>query len=100
MRVHYAPRTPAYWVEPHLVGRFYLPGRGAWLVVGGHELPQAPELAARFNLVTPEEAGRSLYSVLHELDRSGLDFILVVPPPALPEWEAVRDRLWRATRPP
>jgi L-threonylcarbamoyladenylate synthase len=98
MKVHYAPRTRAYWVEPHLVGRFYLPGRGAWLVVGGHELPGAPKLEQRIDLATPQEASRSLYAALHDLDALGLDFIFIVPPPDQPEWEAVRDRLWRATR--
>ncbi|HEV3167893.1 MAG TPA: L-threonylcarbamoyladenylate synthase, partial [Isosphaeraceae bacterium] len=29
MRVHYAPRTRTYWVEPSLIGRYYLEGRGA-----------------------------------------------------------------------
>jgi L-threonylcarbamoyladenylate synthase len=98
MKIHYAPRTPAYWVEPHLVGRFYLQGRGALLVVGGHELPHAPKLERRIDLATVEEASRSLYAALHELDELGLDYLYIVPPPDEPEWQAVRDRLWRATR--
>ena len=82
MRVHYAPRTRAYWIEPHLVGAA-LPGPagGAWLVVGGHELPHAPELATRIDLVTPEEAARALYVVLHELRPRWPRLIFVVPPP-------------------
>ena len=37
-----------------------------------------------------------LYEVLHLLDFRGFDWIAVEPPPDLPEWEAVMDRLRRA----
>jgi len=99
-RVHYSPRTRAYWVEPHMIGRYSLPGRGAWLLVGGHDMGTVTTPTDRVELQTPEEASRSLYAVLHELDERDLDYLYVVPPPDRPEWEAVRDRLWRATRPP
>ena len=98
MRVHYAPRTPAYWVEPHEVDRFFLPGRVGLLVVGEYLGLDSSKYSRRMDLLTPAQASRSLYAALHELDELGLNHLLVVPPPDSPEWRAVRDRIWRATR--
>lgn len=78
---HYRPSTPLV-----LLGREAPPpaGHGAWLRLG-LEMPQnAAEYAA------------SLYEKLHELDRRGLDWIAVEPPPDRPDWAGVLDRLRRA----
>ena len=99
---HYAPRTPAV--------RFETPQRGmvpsgapdgtpngliAIGPVGGVErmgrvmaMPLSPDVYARH-----------LYAVLRELDAMGLGEIYIEMPPAQPQWEAVRDRITRATRP-
>ena len=37
-----------------------------------------------------------LYETLHNLDDNSLDWIAVEPPPDLPEWAGVLDRLRRA----
>jgi L-threonylcarbamoyladenylate synthase len=42
------------------------------------------------------EYAASLYEKLHELDRRGLDWIAVEPPPDRPDWAGVLDRLRRA----
>lgn len=39
----------------------------------------------------------ALYDALHRLDEYGQDIIYVQKPPALPEWEAVHDRLTKAS---
>lgn len=39
----------------------------------------------------------TLYDALHRLDRQGREAIYVQRPPALPEWEAVHDRLSKAS---
>jgi L-threonylcarbamoyladenylate synthase len=44
----------------------------------------------------PETYANRLYAVLHALDDSGVDCIVVALPPDTPAWLAVRDRLHRA----
>jgi L-threonylcarbamoyladenylate synthase len=44
----------------------------------------------------PAAYAREIYSVLHDLDKEGLDFIAVEPVPASDDWAAIRDRLRRA----
>jgi L-threonylcarbamoyladenylate synthase len=86
---HYSPRTRVV-----LVHRGYLPhqGRGAYLWY-------AYDAAAAWKLRMPEQPeayAAMLYSVLHDLDRQGYDWIAVELPPLAPEWAAIRDRLLRA----
>ena len=86
---HYSPRTRVL-----LVNRGHLPqrGRGAYLWF-------AYNAKAACNLRMPGQPGdyaAKLYSVLHDLDREGYDWIAVELPPHTPEWGAVRDRLTRA----
>ena len=52
-----------------------------------------------FDLPTPEIAAARLYATLHHCDESGLDLIVIVPPPSLPRWTAILDRLGRASVP-
>ena len=46
---------------------------------------------------TPDAAGSALYALLYELDRQKYAFILAEPPPDAPGWEAIADRLKRAS---
>lgn len=99
MLLHYAPRTPAFWVEPNELLGLQAHGRDGYLIVGPHHLVERPKDAPFIRVQGVYDASRRLYEILHNLDAMGLDAIYVVPPPDLPEWQAVRDRLWRATRP-
>jgi L-threonylcarbamoyladenylate synthase len=99
---HYAPRTPAV--------RFETPQRGLIR-------PNAADGAANGLMVvspmvvlkkwgpivampnSPEMYATNFYAVLRELDAMGLREIFIELPPARPEWEAVRDRIIRATSP-
>jgi L-threonylcarbamoyladenylate synthase len=86
---HYSPRTRVL-----LVNRGHLPpkGRGAYLWL-------AYDAEAAWKLRMPEQPesyAAKLYSVLHDLDRRGYDWIAVELPPHAPEWAAIRDRLTRA----
>jgi L-threonylcarbamoyladenylate synthase len=99
MAIHYAPRTPAVRVEPDRLDAFAWPKRAGLLVFGRPDLPSIPEPAARRDLPTPAEAAAALYATLHDWDERNLDLIVIIPPPAPPEWRAIRDRLRRATRP-
>ncbi len=74
---HYRPSTPLY-----LLSRDAKPpaGKGAWLSMGED----------------PRACAATLYQRLHQLDREGLDWIAVEPPPDTPDWAGVLDRLRRA----
>jgi L-threonylcarbamoyladenylate synthase len=87
---HYSPRTPLLLLR----GTDSLPsaGSGAWLHLG------TPRQGVR-SIAMPTGAGeyaRQIYARLHELDRDGLDWIAIEPPPDAPEWAGVVDRLRRA----
>jgi L-threonylcarbamoyladenylate synthase len=99
MPVHYAPLTPAYRVSSleELAG-FDTYGF-ALIVIGDHPLVGQLSAPDQFVLESPEFAARALYDVLHRCDGLAKAAIVVVLPPDLPEWSAVRDRLMRACRP-
>lgn len=87
---HYSPRTPVWLVA----GEAPLPpGRGAWLWL---RTPRAAERAIRMP-DNPLHYGQLLYKTFHDLDVLGLDWIAVEPPPEDSRWEAVADRLTRAS---
>jgi len=86
---HYSPQTRVL-----LVNRGHLPqeGRGAYLWL-------AYNAVAAWKLRMPEQPeayAAKLYSVLHDLDREGYEWIAVELPPDAAEWAAIRDRLTRA----
>jgi L-threonylcarbamoyladenylate synthase len=103
MAVHYAPRTEAIRFEPGTLADDHpaLDGTVGLLLVGPH-VPDTPPRPKhhRIVLARPVPAAARLYRALHDLDRLGLDRIVVVMPPDRPEWHAIRDRLRRATRMP
>lgn len=78
---HYRPATPLY-----LLMRDAQPPAGKGIRLGiGYGMPGDPRAFAS-----------ALYHLLHELDRKGLDWIAIEPPPDKPEWAGVLDRLRRA----
>ncbi len=100
MPVHYAPRTPAYYVASvdELEGVNQSEAL-ALIVIGKHSGAGALTGSAEYVLDTPESAAKSLYDVLHRCDALARRAIVVVLPADAPEWQAVRDRLMRACRP-
>jgi L-threonylcarbamoyladenylate synthase len=97
--VHYAPNTATFRVERY-DGLPEASSEHMIVIVLGEPRERLAISAQRlFRLETPEVAARSLYDVLHECDALGGDSILVVMPPDLPEWQAVRDRVLRASKP-
>ncbi|MGV3615596.1 MAG: L-threonylcarbamoyladenylate synthase [Fimbriimonas sp.] len=82
---HYAPRTPVRLAER-------LEKSDAGITFG------APQNSNQISLPQePVTFGAALYATLHDLDRRGLPEIVVEAPPADSAWEAVWDRLRRAT---
>lgn len=84
---HYAPRTAlecaATDTEREFLANLY---ETAGLTVARYSPPDSPVAAAA-----------RLYADLHALDATAPDRILVTLPPDAPEWQAVRDRLLRAS---
>jgi L-threonylcarbamoyladenylate synthase len=100
MPVHYAPRTPSFRVDtPDELARLAARAGMAVIAIGDAPAPPGTPRAPVFRLETPARASRHLYETLHHCDVLGLRAIVVVMPPDRPEWQAVRDRLLRATRP-
>ena len=100
MPVHYAPSTASFRAES-LKDLEAIATRQdiAVVIFGEQSTPSLPQFVRQVVLDTPEIASPLLYETLHRYDLLGLSAIVVVMPPDLPEWEAVRDRLLRATRP-
>jgi L-threonylcarbamoyladenylate synthase len=93
MAKHYSPRTPLRLIDGDDFVDDLLEAQAAGIRLGVltfswdglNRLPRDPRQAAAL-----------LYDTLHQLDREGLDLILVEMPPDTSEWAAVRDRLTRA----
>jgi L-threonylcarbamoyladenylate synthase len=100
MSVHYAPRTTALRLEdPDALFDFPWPARACLVVFGPHEIADPPESVVHFErLADPAAAARELYAALHRCDDASTDLVVVLLPPDLPPWHAIRDRLRRATR--
>jgi L-threonylcarbamoyladenylate synthase len=97
---HYSPRTPlelvddSGWERVHALSKQGL--RIGWLKFAAERQDQVANLTT---IVMPRDAAAyaaRLYSVLHTLDNSGLDRIVVAAPPTDDNWLAIRDRLSRA----
>jgi L-threonylcarbamoyladenylate synthase len=104
MAIHYAPRTPTFRIERDQIPSAPIEGIFRPLILGDlperlFYWPQSLSLNPLYLLTEPRIASASLYDRLHHLDGLGLDFILIIPPPDEPRWSAVRDRVWRASRP-
>ena len=99
---HYAPRTRAV--------RFETPQRGLIHIDTPDGEPNGLMAVGTIDYVkkwgrivampkVAEVYAQNFYAVLRELDGMGLDTIFIEMPPDRPEWEAVRDRIVRATQP-
>ncbi len=100
--VHYAPRTPAVLLEPaDWPAILSTAPRVAFLSHADRPVPPPHRL-----IRLPAEAGAyaaRLYAALREADELGMDLLAIDRPPRGPEnpelWDAILDRLTRATRP-
>lgn len=93
---HYAPKTPAMLVPPHELDA-EIGKRGTSVAVLAFSRPdERVDYWIRMPK-DPREYARRLYGALRELDTAGCGTILVESPPETIEWDAIRDRLSRAT---
>ncbi len=109
---HYAPSRPTFAFAGEglaiLLEAMADAGKRLGLVHHG-ETVRDPALAkavaravtacVRLPAASPEAWEHELYAALRALDREGIDVIVVETPPTGPDWEAVQDRLRRATAP-
>jgi L-threonylcarbamoyladenylate synthase len=92
---HYAPRAHLALVTR---GAVIAPSEERTAYVGFGTVPALP--VGVFSLVLPLDpaaAGTRLYALLHELDDQGMERIFMELPPEDGAWDAVRDRLRRAS---
>jgi L-threonylcarbamoyladenylate synthase len=97
---HYAPRTALDLVPPGEVAASVTAAAPQAVAVLAPDwaVRGAPNL--RLHLLAadrPSDYARTLYEDLRQLDASGAARLIVSEPPAGPEWDAVRDRLKRAS---
>lgn len=99
LAAHYQPRTPVIQVPASALAARIAQAGPARFGVWSSQAPAQPVTVWRSMPAHAAEAEAQLYAVLRELDGLQLDQILVERPPAEPEWEAVADRLNRASHP-
>ncbi len=98
--VHYAPRTRAMRVDSvREVYSIAWPERVGLLAFEPLDRSRFPEHVVVIEHLDPTAAAHDLYAALHRLDARGVDLIVVAMPPGELAWDAVRDRLRRATTP-
>jgi L-threonylcarbamoyladenylate synthase len=93
---HYSPRTQAFWFSPDKYdqipkSRAVVMAISPLAACDGIEMIRMPGNAERY--------ARELYRTLRELDERGFDAIYIQIPPGISEWDAVRDRIRRASVP-
>lgn len=99
MAVHYAPKVPT-WRLPAtaLAGLHEQVGLQGAITIG----PAVPLPAGWRHVVLPADpagAAAGFYAALHELEDAGVAAIWIAEPPEGAAWEALRDRLGKASRP-
>ena len=98
LRSHYAPRARAELVARDLLDQRLAQARHAHETVAVLAIGKLPAAAHGITLpATPDDYARGLYAALRTLDADGVQRILIEAPPSSGDWQAVRDRLQRAT---
>ena len=93
---HYAPKTPALLVPMHALDK-EIAKRGDSIAVLAFS---RPDERVDYWIRMPKEPrayARKLYAALRELDGAQCGAILIESPPETAEWDAIRDRISRAT---
>jgi L-threonylcarbamoyladenylate synthase len=93
---HYAPKTPARLVAPHALDA-EIAKLGADAAVLAFSKPdERVDYWIRMPR-EPQAYAKKLYAALRELDGARCGTLLIETPPETAEWDAVRDRITRAT---
>ncbi|QDU64664.1 Threonylcarbamoyl-AMP synthase [Planctomycetes bacterium Pan216] len=100
---HYAPSIPTRCVDSEELNRTLDQARvGERIGYLAREGGTSEEVTAREGIVLrmssdPRRYAAELYAALRTLEASDVDWIVIERPPRQPEWEAVHDRLLRAS---
>jgi len=102
LAAHYSPRAPLELIDAAALAARLVDCEQAELRIGlwSSESPvTAPGVSLIQWIAAPAQADvweADLYDALRRFDAANVDRIIVVRPPASPDWDAVRDRLMRA----
>lgn len=98
---HYAPKTRAHLVPSHalLAEIAQHDDRDERVAVLARTVREPPDFDGAWFAASDDsdEYARALYAALRELDAAKADSLLIEAVPDTPAWQAVRDRLQRAT---
>jgi L-threonylcarbamoyladenylate synthase len=89
---HYSPRTPLMLMNDGKV-----PAQGQGVYLQHKHAPSRSDITIVQMPSTAPEYATALYDKLHQADAAGRAWIAVDAPPETPEWEAIYDRLRRAS---
>jgi L-threonylcarbamoyladenylate synthase len=98
---HYAPRTHLELVAPERLAERVGAARlaGQRIAVFGFHQPGHADVAFRRAPLDAEAYGRVLYATLRSMDVEGHDLLVVEAVPQMHSWQAIHDRLRRASTP-
>ena len=99
MKSHYAPKTKVVLSDNIAAELEKLKDKKVAVMASGQALEQTPAHVVKW-FIAPSDASEYmhvLYTRLHELDQTGADLILIETPPTGDAWNAVQDRLNRAS---
>ena len=96
---HYAPQTPTRRVAATRLVAAAVTVGSARVAVLSRTIERPPDFSGIWRMAPADAAGygRALYAELRVLDASEVDLILVESLPDQAEWQAINDRLRRAT---
>lgn len=99
LKSHYAPHTPVRLVSREQLSEPALAqaGRVAAVVMGAAPELRLPGVDWIVAPAEPTAYAHALYALLRELDAGGYALIAIESPPQLSAWQAVNDRLGRAS---
>jgi L-threonylcarbamoyladenylate synthase len=89
---HYSPRTAL-----HLVASGKVPENGRGVYLQHQHPPSRADVAIHQMPHSAADYAAALYQALHQADAGSYDWIGVDTPPGTPDWEAIHDRLSRAS---
>ena len=99
LKSHYAPKTKVVLSDNIAAELEKLKDKKVAVMASGQALEQTPAHVVKW-FIAPSDASEYmhvLYTRLHELDQTGANLILIETPPTGDAWNAVQDRLNRAS---
>ncbi len=97
LETHYAPNTKAVLVEPELLDDFLNNTQGKIAVMRCQSLHAVKPGSVVSMPDNPKAYAKALYRELRKLDDLKVDLIVIENVPQTPKWQAIADRLQRAT---